>query len=85
VDLLHKLRIVLCKLKNAGADFLNKHLNASLSDGIAVSFRDLPGCLEHADEVFIIRDAHREICVVIKELLVSDLAITVTLSTFKVL
>ena len=85
MDFLNKLGIILSELKDTSAHLLDEHLNACLSNGVIVSLGKLPGSLEHADEILIIGDAHREICVVIEELLESDLAVTVALRALKVL
>lgn len=84
VDLLDKLGVVLGELQDTSTDFLDKHLNAGLCDGVAIGFGDLPGGLQHAHEVLVIRYAHGQVLVVVEKLLKGDCAVSVALSALEV-
>jgi hypothetical protein len=68
VDLAKKLGVVLGKLEDASAHFLQKHGNSLLCVGVTVVFGALPSRLHHPHEVLIARQVHRDVRVVINPL-----------------
>lgn len=83
-DLFQELGIVSAELEDSDSDFGKQELDSVLYSLVVIVFRHLPGRLHHSHKVLITRAAHREIRVVVEELLSGNDAIFVSFHSFEV-